>query len=104
MSPTDHVVHDPVIVFEILSPTTADTDRFVKNQEYRDTPSIQHYVMLEQSRAAAMVFSRDGDDWVGHVVAGDADLILPEVEIVLPMAELYQGVAFPDPQEDAIAG
>ncbi len=94
------VVHDPVIVFEILSPSTSDTDRFVKNWEYRDTPSIQRYVMLEQSRAAAMVFSRDGEDWVGHVLAGDADLALPEVGISLSMADLYDGVGFPPPADD----
>jgi Uma2 family endonuclease len=35
------VITDPVVVFEVLSPTTATTDRIVKNQEYRDTPSVQ---------------------------------------------------------------
>jgi Uma2 family endonuclease len=44
------VVHDPVVVFEILSPSTSDKDHFEKNLEYRDTPSIQRYVILEQSR------------------------------------------------------
>jgi Uma2 family endonuclease len=42
------VVEDPVMVFEILSPGTMGTDRVVKNREYRDTPSIHRYVMLEQ--------------------------------------------------------
>ena len=35
------VVTDPVVVFEVLSPSTASTDIGAKNQEYRDTPSIQ---------------------------------------------------------------
>ena len=88
-------VHDPVVVFEVLSPSTSDTDRYEKNQEYRDTPSIQRYVMLEQSRPAAMVFTRNGDDWIGHVVPGGADLVLPEAGIAVPMMELYEGVTFP---------
>jgi Uma2 family endonuclease len=41
------VVHDPVVVFEVLSPGTAGTDHFEKNLEYRDMPSIQRYGMLE---------------------------------------------------------
>jgi len=88
------VVHDPVVVFEILSPSTSDKDHFEKNLEYRDTQSIQRYVMLEQSRRGATVFCRDGDDWVGHVLTGDDNLTLPEVGITLPMAELYEDVTF----------
>jgi len=94
------VVHDPVVVFEILSPSTSDKDHFEKNLEYRDTPSVQRYIMLEQSGRGATVFSREGEDWVGHVLAGDRDLVLPEVGITLPMAELYEGVTFsPGPGE-----
>jgi len=94
VSSTALVVHDPIVVFEILSPSTSDKDHFEKNLEYRDTPSIQRYVMLEQSRPGVTVFSRTGDDWVGHVLDGDGDLALPEVGITLRMAELYEGVTF----------
>jgi hypothetical protein len=53
-----------------LSPSTASVDRIVKNQEYRDTPSILRYVMLEQAQMAATVFSRQGDDWAGAPCRG----------------------------------
>ena len=88
------IVTEPVVVFEVLSPSTATTDRIVKNQEYRDTPSIQRYVMLEQEQQAATVFARAGDDWVGHVISGEVLLAMPEVGVEVPLAELYEGVAF----------
>ncbi len=88
------VVDDPVVVFEVLSPSTASVDHFVKNQEYRDTPSIQRYVMLEQDFIGATVFARAGGDWVGHVLGADAILAMPEIGIELPMAELYEGIVF----------
>ena len=88
------VVTDPVVVFEVLSPSTASVDHFVKNQEYRDTPSIQRYVILEQDFVGATVFARAGDDWVGHVVGADAVLTMPEISIDIPLAELYEGVEF----------
>jgi hypothetical protein len=53
-------------------------DRIDKNQEYRDTPSIQRYV--EQTKIAATVFHRNGDDWVGHLQIGETVLNLPEIE------------------------
>lgn len=93
------VIDDPVVVFEILSPGTSGIDRIVKNQEYRDTPSIRRYVILEQTRQAATVFERQGGDWIGHVVAGDTDLPMPEIGITLPLAELYADVTFPPEAE-----
>jgi Uma2 family endonuclease len=93
------VVTEPVAVFEVLSQSTSTIDHIVKNQEYRDTPSIQRYVMLEQDRQAATVFARQGDDWVGHVVDGDVVLAMPEIGVELPLAELYDGVAFTESPE-----
>jgi Uma2 family endonuclease len=94
-------IKNPVVVFEVLSPSTSSTDHIVKNQEYRDTPSIQRYVMLEQDRQAATIFQRQGDDWVGHIVSGDVDLPMPEIGITLPLSELYLDVDLPpDPEAD----
>ena len=95
------VIAEPVVVFEVLSPSTSSVDHIVKNQEYRDTPSIRRYVMLEQDRQGATIFARAGEDWVGHVLAGDAVIALPEISIELPLAELYEGVAFGDPDQAA---
>jgi Uma2 family endonuclease len=95
------VVTDPVVVFEVLSPSTASTDVGAKNEEYRDTPSIQRYVMLVQDRQRATVFARDGGDWVGHIVSGDAVLAMPEIGVEVPLAELYEGVSF-EPATPAI--
>nr|WP_294543972.1 Uma2 family endonuclease [uncultured Rhodopila sp.] len=88
------VVTDPVVVFEVLSPGTASTDIGVKNQEYRDTPSIRRYVILSQDDRRATVFAREGDDWVGRIVAGEKVLEMPEIGISVPLAELYEGVSF----------
>ena len=91
------VVPDPVVVFEVLSTSTASTDRIEKNEEYRLTPSIQHYVMLEQASQAVTVFSRRNGDWIGHVLTGDAVLSFPEIGVELPLREAYAGIEFPDP-------
>jgi Uma2 family endonuclease len=86
------VITAPVVVFEVLSPATQAVDRIVKNEEYRDTPSVRRYVMLEQDRKAATMFARVGDAWIGTIVTGDAVLPLPEVGTDLPLAECYEGV------------
>ena len=90
------IVPEPVVVFEVLSASTATVDRIVKNEEYRATPSIRHYVMLEQGRQAATVFSRAGEDWIGHVLTGEVDIALPEIGVALPLRDAYAGVTFPE--------
>lgn len=86
------IVPDPVAVFEVLSPSTSGTDRIAKNAEYRATPSIQRYVMLEQTSVAATVFVRASEDWVGHLVTGEAVLAMPEIGVELPLSEVYAGL------------
>jgi len=94
------ILPNPVVVFEVLSPSTAATDRVTKNAEYAATPSIQRYVMLEQVRVGATVFARDGANWVGTVLLDDAVLAMPEIGVELPLIELYAGVELPPPETD----
>jgi Uma2 family endonuclease len=97
------VVDDPVVVFEILSQGTALTDRVTKNAEYRQTASIQRYVMLEQDSQAATVFAREGERWVGLLLTGDVVLSMPEIGIEVPLAELYEGLDLAQPTGEASA-
>lgn len=98
VAPKDTVVREPVVVFEILSESTANTDLIEKNAEYRATPSIQRYVILEQDHAAAIVFARKGEDWVADIVAGEETVLrLPEVGVEVPLMELYEGVELAEP-------
>ena len=96
-SPVDRtatVVHDPVVVFEVLGPTTAPKDRIAKAREYQATPSVQRYIMLEQDSVNAVVYARSGDAWTHEILVADSILALPEIEVELPLAELYEGIVF----------
>jgi Uma2 family endonuclease len=90
------IVPEPRIVFEVLSSSTAIVDRNVKAGEYWETPSIQRYVLLEQTRADATVLYRSGDSWSEVRLSGlDAVLPLPEVEANVALAEVYRRIQFP---------
>ena len=94
------IVPDPVIVFEVLSAGIASIDRIEKNTDYRLTPSIRDYVMLEQTTQAATVFSRSGDDWTGRVATEAAVLRFPELGVELPLAEIYGELFSAGPNAD----
>jgi Uma2 family endonuclease len=96
---TATAVHDPVIIFEVLSVSTAHEDRIVKAREYQATPSVRRYVMLEQDSVGATVYARSSELWTHDILIADSMLFLPEIAVELPLAELYEGIVFEDEQE-----
>ena len=62
LDPALKIVRNPVVVFEVLSPSAAAVDRIVKAREYQATPSVQRYVMLEQARLALPFISAPRTD------------------------------------------
>jgi Uma2 family endonuclease len=95
------VITDPVIVFEVISPSTSRTDRIIKLREYRNTPSIQRYVILEPDAVAATMYVRQDDDFVVRVLTGDDMLTLPEIDVTLPLRDIYADVELPAEDEPA---
>ena len=97
------LVPDPVVVFEVLSPTSGHVDRIVKVREYGAVASIRRYVIVESASLGLTVHERReaGQKWtVTTVMAGDL-LLLPEIGVEIPVAELYEGVDLPPPASDA---
>jgi Uma2 family endonuclease len=80
---------DPSIVVEVLSPSTALTDRRVKAAEYAGVASVLAYVMLEQDQVAAVVLRRSGSRCEEVLAGPDAILALPEIGVEVPLRDLY---------------
>jgi Uma2 family endonuclease len=92
---TDREVSDPVVVVEILSPSTADRDDSFKRWAYGTIPSLKHYVMIAQSRAEAEVSTADGESWRSVVLRdAAASLRLDALGLEIPLAEVFAGVGF----------
>ena len=92
IAPSETIVVDPVVVFEVLGDDNADELLVVKNADYRATPSIQRYVVLQQTHAGATVFTRKGADWVMEIVGQDDTLRMAEIDIEIPIAEIYADI------------
>jgi Uma2 family endonuclease len=86
----DGDVMQPTAVFEVLSPSTAMTDRRVKPFDYASVPSIMVYVILDAELAEATVMRRSGGWEEENFVGLQATVPLPEIGIELPLAAIYQ--------------
>lgn len=83
---------DPVIVFEVLSESTAQFDLTRKRMAYEAIPSLRRivYVSMREARLDIRVRGEDGH-WRDETVEGlEAELALPEIGVALPMAEIFE--------------
>jgi Uma2 family endonuclease len=99
---TDSFQDEPAALFEVLSRRTRRIDEGEKKEAYLAIPSLGVYALIEQDLPAAVVVRRTERGFVREVYQGlNALLPLPEIEIDLPLAEIYEGVEFiPEPEED----
>lgn len=87
---------NPVVIVEILSPSTESYDRGKKFQHYREIPSLREYVLVAQDSPRIEYYHRrDDGGWEFTDAAGlDATLTLASVGVTLALAEVYEQVTF----------
>jgi Uma2 family endonuclease len=84
------VIAKPVIIVEVMSPSSEADDAGRKWFSYRKIPSLKHYLVLSQDERAVQVHSRAGDLWGERFVsAGAIELADPPVR--LEIEAIYAG-------------
>ena len=88
------LVPNPVVVFEVVSPSSGRTDRLVKLREYGAVPTIRRYVIVESDAATVTALSRDNADepFRAAGLGEDDTLDLPEIGTELPVSAIYEGL------------
>ena len=87
---------NPVVLIEVLSPSTASYDRGEKFQNYSQLPSLTDYLLITQERVLVEHFRRRENDWVLRSYnQRDQQVELPDIDLVLPLSELYADVDVP---------
>lgn len=94
----DYLVDAPRLVLEVLSESTAGTDRREKLLAYRTLPTLQEYVLVSQDEPLIEIHRRQGDiGWqVITLVPGDA-VEWASVDLCTDFATVYDesGLALP---------
>lgn len=97
-------IGDPVIIVEVLSPSTMDFDRGQKRLRYFKFDSLQHYIILYQDEYRAEMWTRPPEDatatdvdgnllWTHSVANGLASsLLIGMLGEAITLTEFYDGV------------
>ena len=91
---------DPLVLVEILSPSTESYDRRVKLPDYRMIPSVEEIVLIAQDQLYCEVHRRfDGERWQTDLLrTGDGELRLESIGFTQPLSMIYRKVAVESPQ------
>jgi Uma2 family endonuclease len=79
---------NPVVIVEVLSPSTRRTDKTLKRQAYQTLESLQEYVLIEQDKAEIEVFTRASGWQANYYYLGD-EISLESIQVTLPVIDIY---------------
>jgi len=84
------MLSNPVVVIEVLSPPTEQRDRGAKLNTYRDSPTVQEYVLIGSAYKAIEVHRRDGTSWRQDQYREGDMVELKSLGISFPFDEIYR--------------
>lgn len=96
---------NPVLIIEVLSPSTEAYDRGDKFTYYKSIPSLKEYLLVAQHRPHITQYvKQDNGSWsYCEVNELTAVLNLPSIDCELALTDVYQDVEFPPQPELSLA-
>jgi Uma2 family endonuclease len=85
-------IAEPILIVEVLSPSTAATDRDRKLPDYRTISSLQDILVVSSTEPRIEHFRREQDGWKIHDLRGEGTLRLQAFDLAFDLDELYAGL------------
>jgi Uma2 family endonuclease len=98
------MVAEPVLVVEVLSPSTSQVDRWRKVADYRTLPSVQEILVVFADERRVEVQRRSADGWRVEDLIGQAEIDLGCCAGPIPLSALYQDLLSNGSPDDPAAG
>ena len=90
---TELVFRQPKLIVEVLSPGTEAFDRGLKFAAYRQIDALQEYLLIDPDTRRVEVYRRnERRSFELHDQTGHPQLQLTSVDLLMPMAEVFDGV------------
>ena len=89
------ILLNPIVVVEVLSPSTEAYDRGEKFSHYRQLQSLREYILVFQDKVCIEHYVRQAEKWV-HTDFQRLEQRLPlaSIQCELPLQEIYERVPF----------
>jgi Uma2 family endonuclease len=88
-------VLNPLLIVEVLSPSTEEYDRTDKFRMYRSIPSFCEYLLIRQNKVFVEHYSKQAQGWTYSDFDGlDQSILLESLSIEFAIAEIYRNIEF----------
>ncbi len=88
---------NPIVIVEVLSPSTEAYDRGEKFSHYRQLQSLREYILVSQDKIHIDHYVRHAEKWVLTDFQKLEQLLpLTSIQCELPLHEIYTSVTFPE--------
>ncbi len=82
----------PLLVVEVLSPSTAAIDRTEKRLNYQRLESLQEFVLVAQDEPLVEIFRRQSDGWTHIQYRASEEIELTSIDLRVAMSVVYEDV------------
>ena len=98
LTDNNHTLLNPVLIVEVLSPSTRNYDRSDKFENYRSIASLQDYLLVDSEKIHIEHFRREGKtQWLLSEFRDSEDkLVLTSVGLQVSVEEIYLGTKWPE--------
>jgi Uma2 family endonuclease len=91
--PADTVeVADPIILVEVVSPSSRGVDRGAKLGSYFSLPSVRHYLIVDTDRRVVIHNGRDEEGRIGVRIVHEGSLTLDPPGLTIDVRDIFDGV------------
>jgi Uma2 family endonuclease len=93
---TDHYFRtQPVLLVEVMSPTTARTDRHEKLETYLKIPSLREFAIILQDGMEVELHHRTDEGWQTEIYRDPEDqIVFDSISLILTLGDIYRNVRF----------
>ena len=90
--------NEPILIIEVISPSTQEIDRREKLLFYQQMSSVQEYVIVEQQKMLVEIHRRQPDGrWITYYFNHEntnEEIEFQSVELTMTLGEIYRRVKF----------
>ena len=85
-------LHHPLLIVEVLSPSTEAYDRGLKFNQYKKLPSLRHYLLVSQKTWLVEWYQLgEHGTWSHTALAEAADaVVIPELNLTMTLVQIYE--------------
>ncbi len=91
------ILINPVLIVEVLSPSTLSFDRGEKSEYYRTLPSLKEYLLISQDKPTVEAYyKQDEKKWLYSVAEGlEESIYLQSIDCKIALKDIYHKTEIP---------